>query len=590
MKLKQLLLLVMLFVAGSACAQSVKETTYDVEKFLVEHGKFSMLPAKAFGKKKAEKSILSCAGIAQPLSTAGAVGSDGQYWELESDGEGEYLMKNEKGCYLTSNTSICADKARAAHVRLIGNKRSSFSGFIISSDGKYLNDVNGSHQKFDWLACKDKSYLTDPNYTFYFTTQDGKTMDDVTPIISYHHKYNDASNWPNRDNSHRDATKAVFYEMLKNSGKGIIDVALDTKNFTSDDLHQAIRFIMGEYHYAASNVDQSSVKFSMEFNPNGLSEDSLVAQIKDYAFSKLPDFIRSSASSEFTMKLKEDTAFVSMVEKVCAGRINYVSNEYESYIEKSPSLRLKDPTPAYAVASWLLYKQRDYYNGGWDLSQRWSWEAIKIMAQTLKTNDDYCIISEKRAVDLNERFIPAKLPEIKEAASWEFSSNQIIYSFTEDKVYVGESYNSTGKHFEYAPFDKSKFLGIAFSEASLSGKEAPEYFYIGRNSQAELEKDVAAYHKKSNDDWEANRAASIAKALKEKAQQEAQIKSYLIGKYGSKAYNAMERNSPYVGMPSAILTEYGWKVKDSFGGRTVYRYGRKRCLAINGVVKSVYTE
>lgn len=55
----------------------------------------------------------------------------------------------------------------------------------------------------------------------------------------------------------------------------------------------------------------------------------------------------------------------------------------------------------------------------------------------------------------------------------------------------------------------------------------------------------------------------------------AQLKSKLVKKYGTKAYNAMENARPYVGMPEGILREFGYPTPDNFGNNNkfVHAYG-----------------
>lgn len=187
-----------------------------------------------------------------------------------------------------------------------------------------------------------------------------------------------------------------------------------------------------------------------------------------------------------------------------------------------------------------------------------------------------------------------------------YGHRYLIYSANEDKLYLGDFYSFRPEYVPLVsgisrenvlPIDKSKFVGLELSEKAFLGLEEPVLHYLGKSSLKEANAYVAQIQRKFDDKIQAENA-------QDEARREAKIKAHyanLTRKYGQKAVNAMLNDQPYVGMPAGILREgiktdgvfvlsSGWKITSSYGGRTVYSKGRRRCLAINGVVKSVYTE
>lgn len=71
-------------------------------------------------------------------------------------------------------------------------------------------------------------------------------------------------------------------------------------------------------------------------------------------------------------------------------------------------------------------------------------------------------------------------------------------------------------------------------------------------------------------DQDLNRATGVNGDLMDKYT--AQLKSKLVKKYGTKAYNAMENAQPYVGMPEGILREFGYPTPDNFGNNNKFVY------------------
>lgn len=241
----------MLFVAGPAIAQSVEVRTYEVGKFLMEHGKFYLYPSKAISKKKGleQKYAMSCNGIGEKISSQEAVGADGNLWEVEDAGDGYYYIKNNKGCYIPDDEGLDAcvgkGKGKALKAKLIRNAQGKFKGVMFQKinnlygkeSRRWLNNLYGKNTDYSCIDSpnsaynsQDDSYLSDPNYTFYFVTLDGKTIDDVSENVSYHFKYDTPDDWGEFDEHYGDLERG---KLPHESPFDAVDVALDTRTLVT---------------------------------------------------------------------------------------------------------------------------------------------------------------------------------------------------------------------------------------------------------------------------------------------------------------------------------------------------------------------
>lgn len=544
MKVKQLLFLVMLFVAGSAMAQSVVERTYEVEKFLMEHGKFHLYSSEAISEDGFdEKYALSCAGIGEKISITADVGADGNLWELEDAGGDWYYIKNNKDCYIPDGNGMlkgCVGmgKGKALVVKLIRNVQDKFKGVIIESHiGSYFRNISIKYTSYSSFKLGSIPVESSSN-CFYFVTLDGKTIDDVPEKVSYKFKYASSDNWCEGWDSNR---KCVF-----NSPSELVDGALDTQylgaNFGNKSHQQFVINIRKALGVMARPVIAKAEEFGVELKYNVV--DSLENRAKDCAVTKLSDIT------------KRDSASITMFAKWL------LHNEAEA-----ESIKKKKET--YIGDHVVIFTPQN---------NRWAWPTFKAWKQAFKPVNGYYYICETQ-------------------------DGALLYSASEDMVYIGYGGYDIVNGVLKSPLDKSNFTGVAMSEKAFLGQENPILYYRGKTFQSQDE--LSKYK-------EEERKIEIAKAqeedkkyeAKKEKQRVANIKAHyarLTRQYGNKAVTAMLNDRPYVGMPAGILREgiktdgifilsSGWKITSSYGGRTVYSKGRRRCLAVNGVVKSVYTE
>lgn len=566
MKLKQLLLLMMLFVYGSACAQTVETPYYAVGKFLMEHGPFHLYPAGAISKKIGleEKYALSCAGIGEKISSQEAVGTDGNLWEVEDAGDGYYYIKNNKGCYIPDDTGLnpCVGKGkgRALKAKLIHNVQGKFNGIVIQKEdeSQWFNDLYGKKKEYSCVESQNNSQFSDPNYTFHFVTIDGKTIDDIDESYRIKtFKFRSTNDWK------------------EYQGKEMVDLILDTKYISITDLQEA------EQHAIDKAVEPMLKRINdlgvepLTYDSKKSIRDSILNEIKDYAVSKLPELVERN-----------------------------------------------DSTILYDVAMWLCdvnygdggYRGFDGFSYKYGFRNRWTLPALRALAKVVRPQNEYYIIRNSEEYEGYKSNYSDLTQWSRDLAKSTISRGglgiceKIFYDVNTEKLYIGffiEDAEMSGGWSTYCsakeltlPFDDSKFIGVELSEASLNGKEPPIYHCLGLNSSEEAHKYLADKHNKfvqECDKRNANVAAEKAKEeAKEAAAAQAQFYALMTKKYGAKAVAAMKNNRPYVGMPAAILREWyssgGWKVRESFRGVTVYGWGNRRIKAVNGKVTAIYTE
>lgn len=581
MKLKQLLLLLMLFVCGSACAQTADTPTYAVGKFLMEHGPFHLYPVGAISKKIGleEKYALSCAGIGEKISSQEAVGTDGNLWEVEDAGDGYYYIKNNKGCYIPDDTGLnpCVGKGkgRALKAKLIHNVQGKFNGIVIQKEdeSQWFNDLYGKKKEYSCVESQNNSQFSDPNYTFHFVTLDGKTIGDIDESYRIKtFKFSSPDGWE------------------EYQGKEMVDLILETKEISFKSL------LMAEQH-AINKVVEPMLKRINDLGVEPLTydskksiRDSILNEIRDYAVSKLPELVERNDSN----------ILCSVAKWLCC---------VQRYKEWDQVAHYDSHKPLGEDERWGYIT----YGG---FSNRWTLPALRALAKVVKPqNGYYIILDSEHNIESNIHANYSGMTQwtidlVKNCVGTldrDYSAGiceKIFYNVNTEKLYIGffiKDYDYlSGLYYDFSekklklPFDDSKFIGVELSEASLNGKETPIYHYLGMNSAEEAHKYLADKHNRVVQKDKKITADVAAKEAKEAAAAQAQFYALMTKKYGAKAVAAMKNNRPYVGMPAAILREWyssgGWKVRESFRGVTVYGWGNRRIKAVNGKVTAIYTE
>lgn len=679
MKPRHLLLFVMLVVCSLAMAQSVEVHSYDVGKFLKEHGQFRLYPINAKSKKKGieEKYAISCDKIGGMVSLSGSDGSDGNIWELEDAGNGTYYIKNTKGCYLPDGSDnkdcIGKGKGKAIKAKFIYNVCDKEKGFLIEDSEyshTYFHNVLGMRSSYS-LKKQAEGYLQEPTFMFFFVTLDGKTIDDVPGAISYDFKYK------NLEELFKDKVESES-EAHKEPWKVLVDRIMDTKDITvqksewkgSDSGYVEVsgdngfQFLRGLEAISIEKISAPIIKRMKDLENLGLEKpqneeqirDSIFGLIRDYAVSKLPELIEKRDSitiSTFAWWLCSNrlNSFENSIEKTIVeiAEVEKDFQEHETFYRDNGIEREKLAKVNRLWAGvWYSVKDLNKVTGiDCEFNTRWTWPAVKALTKVIKPIDGYYNIrnttlsldgedphrwpiveesfKESRTCSQWSYDIMAKFQEATgldlryrnfdhKKADYEKSIDEsIIYSSKDDRLYIGfylypkrEYVNDVVRfytdHIETFPIEESKFVGVELNEAALLGKEEPIYHYLGKQS-FDMAVNTIKQKAKNEDQIQEARREQINKEQTEKLNAQArQHRAALVRKYGEKAVNAIvENDQPYVGMPAGILSEYvavlgdvgllsGWKVLSSYGGRTVYGKGRRRCTAVNGKVTAVYTE